>query len=170
MRNLKLRVQAETTGAASVSQDYVILGETGAEKVHFSVLLSLGQQNQNHAPPFLPFAAQQHHLWHPSSFASTVIVSQTRGRKADRRRASLLSRSCRLVDPIANAAMFDFGLVIRHPLFLATYIVAIPAWIVAFAGQCAAEAKYSSQSLVLLQCGSAPCDSATESDSHHWAI
>ncbi|EIW69197.1 hypothetical protein TREMEDRAFT_69025 [Tremella mesenterica DSM 1558] len=39
--------------------------------------------------------------------------------------------------------MFDITHLIRHPLFLATYIVAIPAWIVAFAGQCATEAKYS---------------------------
>jgi SHO1 osmosensor len=40
---------------------------------------------------------------------------------------------------------FDVGYVIRHPVFLATFIVAIPAWIVAFAGQCATEAKYSRQ-------------------------
>jgi len=37
---------------------------------------------------------------------------------------------------------FEPGIVFRHPVFLATYIVAIPAWLIAFAGQCAAEAKY----------------------------
>jgi hypothetical protein len=37
---------------------------------------------------------------------------------------------------------FDVGYVIRHPVFLATFIIAIPAWIVAFAGQCATEAQY----------------------------
>ncbi|KAK4690050.1 SHO1 osmosensor, partial [Tremellales sp. Uapishka_1] len=36
---------------------------------------------------------------------------------------------------------FESGFIIHHPVFLVTYIVAIPAWIVAFAGQCAAEAK-----------------------------
>jgi K+ transporter len=41
---------------------------------------------------------------------------------------------------------FDVGHVIRHPVFLVTFIIAIPAWIVAFAGQCAAEAQYTSQS------------------------
>ena len=41
---------------------------------------------------------------------------------------------------------FDAGYVIRHPVFLVTFIIAIPAWIVAFAGQCAAEAQYTSQS------------------------
>jgi hypothetical protein len=40
---------------------------------------------------------------------------------------------------------FDAGYVIRHPVFLVTFIVAIPAWIVAFAGQCAAEAQYTSE-------------------------
>jgi SHO1 osmosensor len=39
---------------------------------------------------------------------------------------------------------FDAGYVIRHPLFLATFIIAVPAWIVAFAGQCATEAQYDS--------------------------
>jgi hypothetical protein len=41
---------------------------------------------------------------------------------------------------------FDVSYVIRHPVFLVTFIIAIPAWIVAFAGQCAAEAQYTSQS------------------------
>jgi len=41
---------------------------------------------------------------------------------------------------------FDAGYVIRHPLFLATFIIAVPAWIVAFAGQCATEAQYDSMS------------------------
>lgn len=44
---------------------------------------------------------------------------------------------------------FDAGYVIRHPVFLVTFIIAIPAWIVAFAAQCAAEAQYTSE---LLQC------------------
>ncbi|WVR04098.1 high osmolarity signaling protein SHO1 [Kwoniella sp. DSM 27419] len=39
---------------------------------------------------------------------------------------------------------FDPGYIFRHPVFLVTFIVAIPAWIIAFAGQCAAEARYSS--------------------------
>lgn len=39
---------------------------------------------------------------------------------------------------------FDVGYVMRHPVFLVTFIIAIPSWIIAFAGQCAAEAKYSS--------------------------
>lgn len=43
----------------------------------------------------------------------------------------------------------DVGHIIRHPVFLATFIVAIPAWIIAFAGQCAAEAQYTSQYLDL---------------------
>jgi len=42
---------------------------------------------------------------------------------------------------------FDAGYVIRHPLFLATFIIAVPAWIVAFAGQCATEAQYDSMYL-----------------------
>lgn len=42
---------------------------------------------------------------------------------------------------------FDAGYVIRHPLFLATFIIAVPAWIVAFAGQCATEAQYDSMCL-----------------------
>lgn len=37
---------------------------------------------------------------------------------------------------------FDAGYVFRHPVFLITYILAIPAWIIAFASQCAVEAKY----------------------------
>ncbi|ORY27677.1 hypothetical protein BCR39DRAFT_224863 [Naematelia encephala] len=37
---------------------------------------------------------------------------------------------------------FDLGHVVRHPLFLVTFIIAVPAWIIAFAGQCAAEAKF----------------------------
>lgn len=37
---------------------------------------------------------------------------------------------------------FEPGIVFRHPVFLVTFIVAIPAWIIAFAGQCAAEAKF----------------------------
>jgi len=41
---------------------------------------------------------------------------------------------------------FDAGYIIRHPLFLATFIIAVPAWIVAFAGQCATEAQYDSMS------------------------
>lgn len=40
---------------------------------------------------------------------------------------------------------FDAGYVIRHPVFLVTFIIAIPAWIVAFAAQCAAEAQYTSK-------------------------
>jgi SHO1 osmosensor len=36
----------------------------------------------------------------------------------------------------------DIGFIVRHPLFLITFILAIPAWIIAFAAQCAAEAKY----------------------------
>ncbi|OCF34531.1 SHO1 osmosensor [Kwoniella heveanensis CBS 569] len=39
---------------------------------------------------------------------------------------------------------FDPGYVFRHPVFLVTFIIAVPAWIIAFAGQCAAEAKYAS--------------------------
>ncbi|WWC87568.1 high osmolarity signaling protein SHO1 [Kwoniella dendrophila CBS 6074] len=39
---------------------------------------------------------------------------------------------------------FDPGSVFRHPVFLVTFIIAIPSWIIAFAGQAAAEAKYSS--------------------------
>ncbi|KIR25882.1 high osmolarity signaling protein SHO1 [Cryptococcus deuterogattii LA55] len=39
---------------------------------------------------------------------------------------------------------FDVGYAMRHPVFLVTFIIAIPSWIIAFAGQCAAEAKYSS--------------------------
>ncbi|WVO18058.1 hypothetical protein L204_105756 [Cryptococcus depauperatus] len=39
---------------------------------------------------------------------------------------------------------YDVGYVFRHPIFLVTFIIAIPSWIIAFAGQCAAEAKYSS--------------------------
>ncbi|OCF58360.1 SHO1 osmosensor [Kwoniella mangroviensis CBS 10435] len=39
---------------------------------------------------------------------------------------------------------FDPGYVFRHPVFLVTFIIAIPAWIIAFASQAAAEAKYSS--------------------------
>ncbi|OXB33523.1 SHO1 osmosensor [Cryptococcus neoformans] len=39
---------------------------------------------------------------------------------------------------------FDAGYVMRHPVFLVTFIIAVPSWIIAFAGQCAAEAKYSS--------------------------
>ena len=38
---------------------------------------------------------------------------------------------------------FDAGNAFRHPVFLVTFIFAIPAWIIAFASQCAAEAKYS---------------------------
>ncbi|WVQ83498.1 hypothetical protein IAT38_005639 [Cryptococcus sp. DSM 104549] len=38
---------------------------------------------------------------------------------------------------------FDPGFVFRHPLFLVTFIVSVIAWIIAFAGQCASEAKYS---------------------------
>ncbi|CAD6581905.1 MAG: Transmembrane osmosensor [Tremellales sp. Tagirdzhanova-0007] len=38
---------------------------------------------------------------------------------------------------------FDVGYVFRHPVFLVTYILVVPAWIIAFAGQCAAEAKYT---------------------------
>jgi SHO1 osmosensor len=39
---------------------------------------------------------------------------------------------------------FTPSLVFRHPVLLVTYIIAIPAWVLAFAGQCAAEARYSS--------------------------
>ncbi|WWD16817.1 high osmolarity signaling protein SHO1 [Kwoniella shandongensis] len=39
---------------------------------------------------------------------------------------------------------FDTGYVFRHPVFLVTFIIAIPAWVIAFAGQCAAEAKLTS--------------------------
>jgi hypothetical protein len=38
---------------------------------------------------------------------------------------------------------FDPGYAFRHPVFFITYILAVPAWIIAFAAQCAAEAKYS---------------------------
>lgn len=41
---------------------------------------------------------------------------------------------------------FDTANVFRHPVFLVTFIVAIPAWIIAFASQCAAEAKLDSGS------------------------
>jgi len=37
----------------------------------------------------------------------------------------------------------DFGAVFRHPVFLATFVVGFPAWIIAFAGQCAVEANKS---------------------------
>jgi SHO1 osmosensor len=37
----------------------------------------------------------------------------------------------------------DIGGVFRHPVFLATFIIAFPAWIIAFAGQCAVEAVKS---------------------------
>ncbi|KAK8861281.1 hypothetical protein IAR55_002100 [Kwoniella newhampshirensis] len=40
--------------------------------------------------------------------------------------------------------MMDPGYVLRHPVFLVTFIIAIAAWVIAFAGQCAAEAKFSS--------------------------
>nr|XP_019012367.1 SHO1 osmosensor [Kwoniella pini CBS 10737]OCF51148.1 SHO1 osmosensor [Kwoniella pini CBS 10737] len=39
---------------------------------------------------------------------------------------------------------FDPGYVFRHPVFLVTFIIAVPSWIIAFASQAAAEAKYSS--------------------------
>lgn len=38
-------------------------------------------------------------------------------------------------------AGFDVGPIIRHPVFLVTFGISIPAWVIAFAGQCAAEAK-----------------------------
>lgn len=42
----------------------------------------------------------------------------------------------------APSVAMDIGFIVRHPLFLITFILAIPAWIIAFAAQCAAEAKY----------------------------
>ncbi|WVQ77788.1 hypothetical protein IAR50_007478 [Cryptococcus sp. DSM 104548] len=45
-----------------------------------------------------------------------------------------------------GGAGMDPGYVFRHPLFLVTFILAIPAWIIAFAGQCAMEAKFTSGS------------------------
>lgn len=36
----------------------------------------------------------------------------------------------------------DFGGIARQPVLLGTFALAIPAWIIAFAGQCAAEAHY----------------------------
>ncbi|KAL7419870.1 Transmembrane osmosensor [Cryptotrichosporon argae] len=41
---------------------------------------------------------------------------------------------------------FDPGFVFRHPTFLVTYIIAIPAWLIAFAAQCASEARYTADS------------------------
>ena len=38
---------------------------------------------------------------------------------------------------------FSVSHVIRHPFFLVTFAIAIPAWIIAFAGQAAAEAQYN---------------------------
>lgn len=45
---------------------------------------------------------------------------------------------------------FDAGYVMRHPVFLVTFIIAVPSWIIAFAGQCAAEAKYCKSLFILL--------------------
>ncbi|TYJ52388.1 hypothetical protein B9479_007006 [Cryptococcus floricola] len=45
-----------------------------------------------------------------------------------------------------GGAGMDPGYILRHPVFLVTFIVAIPAWIIAFAGQCAMEAKFTSGS------------------------
>lgn len=39
------------------------------------------------------------------------------------------------------------GFILRHPFFLVTFLVAVPAWIIAFAAQCAAEAQYSESHL-----------------------
>lgn len=36
----------------------------------------------------------------------------------------------------------DFGGIARQPVLLATFALAIPAWVIAFAGQCAAEAHF----------------------------
>ena len=36
---------------------------------------------------------------------------------------------------------FQPSFIFRHPVFLVTFIIAIPAWIIAFAAQCAAEAQ-----------------------------
>lgn len=45
---------------------------------------------------------------------------------------------------------FDVGYAMRHPVFLVTFIIAIPSWIIAFAGQCAAEAKYCKSLFALM--------------------
>lgn len=42
----------------------------------------------------------------------------------------------------ARSSGLDTSYITRHPVFLVTFLVAVPAWIIAFAAQCAAEARY----------------------------
>lgn len=39
--------------------------------------------------------------------------------------------------------MVDVSHVLRHPVLLATFAIAVPAWFIAFIAQCVAEARYN---------------------------